>query len=143
MDVQVIFHASSGRFAKIPADIEALGFHRDLKQPLRVNTQAPQVENLVFGDLRHFANFAARNGHEMPSGVGVFVHQKKSGWSPRHNEVCGVITRRSRLGKEINPAAVLGLKVLNPPWCPKGLDGGFWKLRVHAARMNPASQRGK
>lgn len=117
--MQVILHASPGGLSKVPTDIEPLSLYGDLKKLLRVNTQAPEVENLILGDLRHFADLPAGNGHEMPGGVGVFIHQKKSRRPTRHNEVSCVITRGGCLGKEIHSAAVLGLEILDAPRCPQ------------------------
>ena len=141
VDVQVIFHSSPGGLSKIPADIESLGFYGDLKQLLRVHAQAPEVENLFLGDLRHFADLPAGNGHEMPGGVGVFVHHKKSRRPARHNKVRGVVACCRSLGKEVHSAAVLGLEILDAPRRPQRLNFLFWKWLVHQARM-PALPRG-
>jgi len=119
VDMQVILHSSPGGLSKIPANIESLSLYGDLKQLLSVDAQAPEVENLILGDLRHFADLPAGNGHEMPGGVGVFIHQKKRRRPTRHNEVSCVITRGGCLGKEIHSAAVLGLEILDTPRCPQ------------------------
>ena len=117
--MQVILHASPGGLSKVPTDIEPLSLYGDLKKLLRVNTQAPEVENLILGDFGHFADLPAGNGHEMPGGVGVFIHQKKSRRPTRHNEVSCVITRGGCLGKKVHSAAVLGLEILDAPRCPQ------------------------
>lgn len=135
VDVQVILHSGPGGLSKIPANIESLGLYGNLKQLLRVHAQAPEVENLVLGDLRHLADLSARNSHEMPGRVGVFVHHKKSRRSASHNEVCGVVTRSRSLGKEVHSAAVLGLEILDAPRCPQRLNFLFWKCLVHSAKM--------
>ena len=135
MDVQVILHSGPGGLSKVPANIESLGLYGDLKQPLRVNTQAPEVENFILRDFGHFADLSAWNGHEMPGGVGVFIHQKKSRRPTRHNEVSCVITRGGCLGKKVHSAAVLGLEILDTPRCPQRFDFLFWKWLVHQARM--------
>jgi len=139
--MQVILHASPGGLSKVPTDIEPLSLYGDLKQPLRVNTQAPEVENLILGDLRHFADLPARNSHEMPRGVGVFVHHKKRRRPTCHNEVRGVVACCRSLRKEVYSAAVLGLEILDAPRRPQRLNFLFWKWLVHPARM-PALLRG-
>ena len=119
VDMQVILHSSPGGLSKIPANIESLSLYGDLKQLLSVDAQAPEVENLILGDLRHFADLSAGNGHEMPGGVGVFIHHKKCRRPACHNEVHGVVACCRSLGKEVHSAAVLGLEILDAPRCPQ------------------------
>jgi len=135
VDVQVILYASPGGLSKVPTDIEPLSLYGDLQQPLRVNTQAPEVENFILRDLRHFADLSAWNSHEMPSRVGVFIHQKKSSRPTRHNEVSCVITRGGCLGKKVHSAAVLGLEILDTPRCPQRFNFLFLKWLVHQTTM--------
>src|SRR5258705_9942959 len=71
--VEVVMDSSACRPAQIPANIEALGFHAFPEEALGMDAEAPELEDLVIGEVGHFGDLAVGHGHEVPRGGWIFV----------------------------------------------------------------------
>jgi hypothetical protein len=129
--VNVVIHAGSRSASKIPADIEPVGMNGLFEQALGVDAEFPEIENFLLGDLRHFADFAIGDGHQMPGGVGVFVHDEEGSGSARDDKVSGIVVRGGSYGEEISVDLVFGLKIFDTPRGPERLDVILGECLVH------------
>ena len=131
VDVNVVVNAGSRSASKIPADVEPVGMNGLIEQALGVDAKFPEIENFLLGDLGHFADFAIGDGHQMPGGVGVFVHDEEGCRSPRDDKVGGIVGRGSSHGEEISADLVFGLKIFDTPRGPERLDVILGECLVH------------
>ena len=102
-----------------------------IEQALGVDAEFPEIENFLIGDLRHFADFAIGNGHQMPGRVGVFVHDEEGSGSAGDDEVSGIVGRGGSHGEEIPADFVFGLKIFDTPRGPERFDVILGECLVH------------
>ena len=119
MDMEVIIHSGATGAAEIPPEIEALSLDAFRQELLGENAETPEIDYLIIGKVFHIGGLAVRNGHEMPGGVGVFVHDEEGGLPPGDHKMRLVIRRAGRLGKKVVRGAVLGLEVFHAPGGPE------------------------
>jgi FMN phosphatase YigB (HAD superfamily) len=130
VEVKVVCDAGSSRPSDIPADIKSLGLHAFDEQFLREDAESPEVEDFIFGQCRHIIDLAVGDGHQMPCGVWVFVHNQKCAFPPGDDEVRGIVGAPRRFRQKIVSGAVLGPEVFHPPWCPQLPHLPRWKIFV-------------